>query len=134
MEYQPPTPPPPQIPDPSGANKTSMGLEPNLAAALSYVCCWISGLIFFLVEKDNQYVRFHALQSLITFGALTGLSIILEIISRLPIPGTWILAWIGWSIIWLLSLIVFLVLVIKAYQGERYHLPVVGDIVERHLK
>ena len=73
------------------AKSTSVGLEPNIAELLCYVVGWITGLIFFLLEKENKFVRFHAMQSIITFGAFSVLSIILSIFSRIPYIG-----WIFW--------------------------------------
>ncbi|MFC1968855.1 DUF4870 domain-containing protein [Chloroflexota bacterium] len=106
--------------------KTSMGLEPNLAGLLCYVLGWVTGLIFFIMEKENQFVRFHAMQSIVVFGALMIVSIILSFIP-----------FIGWVIGWLLgvlSFILWIILMLKAYKGERYKLPWVGDFAEKQLK
>jgi hypothetical protein len=48
--------------------KASTGLEPNVAGLLCYLVGWITGLVFILIEKENQFVRFHAMQSIIIFG------------------------------------------------------------------
>ena len=48
--------------------KQSSGLSKNTAAALCYVAGWVSGLVFLLVEKKDEFVRFHAMQSIVTFG------------------------------------------------------------------
>ncbi|MEA3459083.1 MAG: DUF4870 domain-containing protein [Chloroflexota bacterium] len=106
--------------------KTSTGLKPNLAGLLCYVLGWITGLIFLLVEKESQFVRFHAMQSLVTFGAITVGSIILG----------WI-PFLGWALdglIALLSLVLWVILMMKAYQGERYKLPIAGDFAEKQLE
>lgn len=132
MDYQPP--PSPIQSGPTPGKKTSMGLDENIAAALSYLCGWITGLVFFLVEKDSNFVRFHALQSLILFGGLNVLAIGLIIFGALPIPGTYIVSLVARSGIGLICLVAWIVLLIKAYQGERFHFPVVGDIAEKNLK
>jgi len=106
--------------------KTSTGLKPNLAGLLCYVLGWITGLIFIIVEKESQFVRFHAMQSLVTFGAITVGSIILG----------WI-PFLGWAqdvLIALLSLVLWVILMMKAYQGERYKLPIAGDFAEKQLE
>ena len=59
--------------------KTSTGIQANVAGLLSYVLGWLTGLIFFLIEKENKFVRFHAAQSLVVFGALTVLQIAIGI-------------------------------------------------------
>ena len=101
--------------------KTSSGLEPNIAGLLCYVLGWVTGLAFLLLEKENKFVRFHAIQSIIVFGAVTVLYIILF----------WI-PFLGW-IIWLLALVLWIVLMIKAYQGEMFKLPVAGQIAENQV-
>jgi uncharacterized membrane protein len=103
--------------------KSSTGLEENVAGLLSYVVGWITGLVFFLIEKDSKFVKFHAMQSIITFGGLMIVSIILGII---PI--------IGWVVSWLLNIlmiVLWIILMIKAYQGEKFKLPTIGDLAEK---
>ena len=60
-------------------SKTTTGMEPNLEGLLCYVLGWITGLIFLIIEKENQFVRFHAVQSIVVFGAYTVVAIILGI-------------------------------------------------------
>lgn len=105
--------------------KTGMGLQPNVAALLCYLAGWITGLIFFLVEKENRFVRFHAMQSLITFGGLMALYIVLGII---PVVG-----WLLLPIVGLAQIVLWVLLMVKAYQGEMFKLPVIGDIAEKQI-
>jgi uncharacterized membrane protein len=116
----------PGKPETSPSTKTSTGLEQNVAGLLCYVAGWISGIVFLILEKENQFVRFHAVQSIVVFGAITVVTIILSII---PIIG-WIISWI----IWVLAIILWIVLMLKAYQGQKYKLPVAGDIAEKNSK
>ena len=110
--------------------KTSMGLEENIAGALCYILTWLTGIVFLILEKDNKFVRFHAWQSIATFLPLTVIAWIIG----------WIFMWIpfiGWTIstlIWILVLILWLILMFKAYQGEMYKLPIVGDFAESQIK
>ena len=105
--------------------KTSLGLDENVAGLLCYLAVWITGIVFLVLEKDNKFVRFHALQSLLTFLPLS-------------IVG-WLLGWIpllGWAfaaLVGILTVILWLILMFKAYQGRKYKLPVVGDIAERGI-
>lgn len=103
--------------------KSSTGMEENVAALLSYVLGWVTGLIFFLIEKDSKFVKFHAMQSIITFGALTILYYIFLII---PVLG-----WIVDSILGILGFVLWIVLMIKAYQGVKFKLPIAGDLAEK---
>jgi uncharacterized membrane protein len=108
------------------SGKTSTGLQPNVAGLLCYVLGWVTGIIFLLLEKDNQFVRFHAIQSIVVFGAVTVADIILRFI---PIIG-WILS----VIVGILAFILWIVLMVKAYQGQRYKVPIAGNIAEQQLK
>ena len=102
------------------------GLEPNVAGLLCYLFGWVSGLIFFLIEKDG-YVRFHAMQSIIFSAAVCVLSIIFGILFMVPFVG-----WILFTILWIGTLIIWILLMVKAYQGERWKLPVIGDLAEKY--
>ena len=99
--------------------KTSTGLAENVAGLLCYVLGWVSGLVFVLIEKENKFVRFHAFQSIIVFVTLTVAGAILGRI-----------LFIGW-LIWLLGLVLWIVLMVKAYQGIRYKLPGAGSLAEK---
>ena len=99
--------------------KTGSGLPSNTAAALSYVLGWLTGVIFLLIEKDDKFVRFHAMQSIITFGALN----ILWVIPGINIFLGPFLAIVGF--------ILWLILIYKAYQGEEFKLPVIGDYAKK---
>jgi uncharacterized membrane protein len=122
--------------------KSSTGLDENIAALLSYVFGWISGLIFFLMEKDSRLVRFHAMQSIL----LNAAAIVVGV-------AIWILSVFNWLIIgnisgilsFLISLVVGLVAfvlgigiliavimcLIKAFQSQYFKLPVIGNFAEK---
>ncbi|HTY82455.1 MAG TPA: DUF4870 domain-containing protein [Dehalococcoidales bacterium] len=103
--------------------KTSSGLDTNVAGLLCYVAWWLTGIIFLIIEKENKFVRFHAWQSIFTFGAI---SIIQIILSFIPVIG-----WILGIIIWILSVILWIVCMMQAYQGKSFKLPIVGNIAEK---
>lgn len=117
--------------------KTSTGIQANMAALLSYLAGWITGLIFFLVEKDNKFVRFHAMQSIIVFGAFSALGIVLSVFASLVIAihAYFLLPLIGIlsTLLWLVALVLWIVLMIKAYQGEKFKLPIASDIAEKNV-
>jgi len=104
--------------------KTSTGLDENVAGLLCYVLGWVSGLVFFLIEKKNKFVRFHALQSIIVFGVLFLASFIL---GWIPVIGA-VISWL----ISILALVLWIILMIKAYQGEKFKLPWAGDLAEKN--
>ena len=102
--------------------RSSTGLEPRLAAVLSYLFGFVSGIIFLVIERDSQYVRFHAMQSTVTFISLFVIRVVAEI---LPLVGNAI----GW-LASLVSLVLWALLMVKAWQGERYMLPMIGEMAE----
>lgn len=114
---------------------TGSGLQPNLAAALSYLVGFITGIIFFLIEKENKYVRFHAMQSILFGAAWIILVIVLQVLSIalafIPYVG-WIFSLLIWVVIGLGGFVLWLLLMYKAYQGEKFKLPVIGDIAEKN--
>ena len=105
-------------------DKTSIGLTENVAGLLCYVLGWISGLVFLLIEQENKFVRFHAVQSIVTFGGITVLSIALSILGLIPFIG--ILFDILGYIVGLIAFILWIVLIVIAAQGKKYMLPWVG--------
>ncbi|MEK6690374.1 MAG: DUF4870 domain-containing protein [Nitrospirota bacterium] len=114
---------------------SSSGMEPNLAAALSYVLSIITGVIFFVIEKENKYVRFHAMQAILFGAAWIVLWIVLGIVSLglifVPIIG-WIINAVIYLGLGLGGFILWLLLMYKAYQGEKFKLPIIGDIAEKN--
>lgn len=113
------------------------GLEPNVAAALSYVLGIITGLIFVLLERD-PLVRFHAFQSIFLTVAWIvfwiAFTIVQGILFHIPFVGFLALI-IGFLVslgLGLGGLLLWIVLIIKAYQGQRFSLPIVGPIAERY--
>jgi uncharacterized membrane protein len=107
--------------NPQHTEKTSTGLDANLAAALSYLVGFVTGIIFLLVEKENRFVRFHAMQSTLVFAGIVLIDILLQIV---PFVGALLVIFIvipASAVLWLL-------LMFKAYQGEEYKLPFVGQM------
>ena len=103
-------------------SSTSTELQPNIAGLLCYLGGWISGIIFLILEKKNRWVRFHAAQSIIVFGTLTVAGIIL---GWIPLFGPAFS-----SIISVTGFILWIILMIKAYNGEKYQLPWAGNVAE----
>ena len=100
---------------------TTNGLTSNNAAALSYLLGFISGIFFFLTSKD-KFVRFHALQSTIASLGFMALNFALGMI------GLYMLT----NIINLASLILFIFLIVQAYQGKEFKLPIIGDVASKN--
>lgn len=105
--------------------RSSTGLPENIAGLLCYALGFISGAVFLAVEKESDFVRFHAIQSLTVFLGLLAVSVAAGFI---PL--------IGWAVALLVApanLILWLILMYKAFSGERFKLPLAGDIAEAQL-
>jgi uncharacterized membrane protein len=99
--------------------RSSTGLDENVAGFLCYLFGFLTGIVFLVVEKKSRFVKFHAMQSTITSLILF---VVLLIIGWIPIIG---------GLVKILSLILWLVLMIKALQGKEYSLPIIGKLAEQ---
>ena len=106
--------------------KTSTGLDANVAAALTYAVGWVTGLAFLVMEKDNRFVRFHAMQSTIVFATLSLGFILLQ---SIPLLGMLLSVFIVIPV----SALLWLLMMFKAYQGERFKLPIAGEMAEQRI-
>lgn len=102
---------------------STTNLTPNLAGLLCYLGIWVTGIIFIVLEQKNRCVRFHAIQSITVFGIL---GIANALLSQIPIVG-----WFFGVITGVLTFILWIVLMVKAYHGELYKIPLAGDIAEK---
>jgi len=104
-------------------SETSVGLSANVAGLLCYVLGWISGIVFLVIEKKSKFVKFHAWQSIMTFGVLTVASLVLGWIPIIGLVFDWIIG--------ILGLVLWIVLMIQAGTGKMWKLPWVGNWAER---
>ena len=116
----------------SAHNPTSTGLNGRTEALLSYLLGWLSGLIFFVVERKNRFVRFHAAQSFIFFGVVSVLYIVIRLLSIIPLLGFLLSPVLGCAILILLipAALIWLLLMIQAYRGVTVRLPIVSGYAE----
>ena len=105
--------------------ESSTGLSANVAGLLCYVLGWVTGIIFIVLEKKSTFVRFHAWQSIMTFGVLFVVSLIF---SWIPIIG-----WIIGTLIGVLSFILWIILIIQAGTGKMWKVPWAGDWAEKQI-
>jgi uncharacterized membrane protein len=109
-------------------------MSENLAATLSYALGWLTGLIFYLIDK-RPYVRFHATQSIVVFGGLHILTFIIGAFFGLSIlTGGFAGFSMGlalYRILDVVALVLWVVLMVKAHQGERYRVPYAADWAEK---
>ncbi len=103
--------------------KTELGMDENLEALLAYLFGWVSGIIFLFLEKKSKFVKFHAAQSTVVFLPIT---VVVWILFAIPFVG-WILA----GLIEIGAFILWVILLIKAYNGEEYELPIAGEYARK---
>jgi uncharacterized membrane protein len=133
-------------PQPSASRPAAGGLDPKIAAAISYI--WIVGLILYFMEKENRFVRFHAMQSILFGVANMVLMTVLIILAMIltvvfGVGGAAIggganaigailvfLIWIGVFLIVLVFIIGLVLAAVKAFQGKIFKLPIIGNIAE----
>lgn len=112
---------------------TSTDPNRNLVAALSYLLGFITGAVILLVEADDKYIRFHAMQSTIVFGGLFLLNIFVAVLfSQIRFLG--VVANIIGTLITVLALVVWVVSMVRAYQGKVFKWPIVGNLAESKVK
>jgi uncharacterized membrane protein len=106
--------------------KSTIGLDENIAALLAYLLGWISGLVFFVIEKQSDFVRFHAAQSIVTFGGLMCMSIVAPVIPFIGGLLSLLLAGASFGL--------WLYLMIMAFQGRRLELPLAGELARKLMR
>ena len=119
--------------------RSSTGLDANIAAALSYLFGLISGVIFFAMETESRFVKFHAMQSMLASVAAMILwiafMVVWTVLVRIPFLGVIaaIVGFLGWAVLALGLLAVWLFCMFKAFQGERFKLPYIGEMAEKQV-
>jgi uncharacterized membrane protein len=131
-----PPPPPPPLPTDADPKSGTTGLPSNVAAALACIPL-VGGLIFYILEKRDAFVRFYAMQSIL-FGLAWFLfniasKIVFMIFSSIPaIGGLLVFLWaVIQAIVQLAFLIVMIVAMVKAFSGVRWDIPYVGPIARK---
>ena len=115
--------------------ESSTGMSANVAGLLCYVAGWVTGIVFVVLEKKSTFVKFHAWQSIMTFGVLTVVQIILAIISGIAaftmLPGLALFAWVLTIIVAVLMFVLWIILMVQAGTGKMWKVPGAGDWAEK---
>lgn len=135
--YQAPTGPPAAgAPAPTVPPPVSTPLASNVAGLLTYVLGFITGIVFLVIEpyKNDRFVRFHAFQSILFSGVAIGFSIVWMILESLMLSvayGLWYVLFLIWVAVRLGFFVIWLFLLYKAYNNERFMLPIIGPIAAK---
>jgi uncharacterized membrane protein len=125
-------------PSAGGSGLALAGLQENVAAALCYLLLVLSGVLFLVLEpyNKNRTIRFHAFQSIFVWVAIVVASLAISIVSGIwalvPYAG-WMINSLLWSAFALAVFVLWLLLMYKAYNKERWVLPVVGPLAEKQV-
>jgi uncharacterized membrane protein len=113
--------------------KTSTGLDENIAGLLCYLLGVITGIIFYVIEKENKFVRVHAMQSIVVFGSILIINwVVIPIVMMIPILG-WVIGMLLGLVVFIVSIVLWVLLMYKAYKGEKYKVPFAGDFAEKYV-
>lgn len=128
----------------TAVESSETGLQPNVLAALAYVLGLLTGLVVYLLEPDDEFVRFHAAQSMVVSVMLVGVSIVFTVVQTAMFsvgvldPAGFVL----WSllslvftlvglVLWLASLAAWIYLIVRAFQGSTPRVPVAAGVADR---
>ena len=106
------------------------GLSENVAGLLCYLLGWITGLIFYFIDK-RPFVRFHAAQSIVVFGGLMVIRIVLSMLFVASGAAGFSVGFGLLSLVSILGVILWILLMIKAYQGEKFRIPLAADLADQ---
>jgi uncharacterized membrane protein len=112
------------------------GLTDNVAGLLCYILGFITGILFLVIEpyNKNRFIRFHAFQSIFLSVAWFAVTVLQSVVSAVLMNISFgLLGIMGllWTVLWLGFLVVVVLMMVKAYQGERFKLPLIGDLAEK---
>ena len=134
-----PSPPPPSAEPEPGPKSTSTGLPSNVAAAIACIPL-VGGIIFYILEKQDNFVRFYAMQSII-FGGVWILcwlvyAVAHTILGSIPAIGLFfaIILGIAWALISVAFLVIWIVAMVKAFTGVRWEIPYIGPIARKQME
>ena len=109
------------------SKKSVFDLDEKIAGLLSYALIFISGIFFYVMERENKFVRFHALQSTVWFLLLFVVYLVLGILGVFPFLGVIFIFLRG--VVWLLGVVSWIYLMFMAYKGAEFRIPILGDVV-----
>jgi uncharacterized membrane protein len=114
--------------------KSSTNLDPKVANLLAYLFSWLGGLIIWLMEKENRFVKWNALQALILgiiqIAAIVVISVILGLI---PYIGWFFFSWLGYliaGVAWILAVIC----IIMGFSGKTFRIPGISKLADKYFK
>jgi len=120
--------------DEDAAKKSSTGLDSKIAVLLAYLFSWLGGLIIWIMEKENKFVKWNALQALI-LGAIGFVSMMVfsVILGWIPYIGWFFFSWFGW-VIWGISWVLAIICIIMGFSGKTFRIPGIAKLTDKWFK
>lgn len=119
---------------PDFKKKSSTGMQSQIAVLIAYIFGWIGGLIIYLIEKENKFVKYHAMQALILgIIEVACVLVISVILGLIPYIGWFFFSWLGYAasaICWIFGIIA----IVKAFSGEIFRIPGVSKLADKWVK
>ncbi|MCG2790639.1 MAG: DUF4870 domain-containing protein [Actinomycetia bacterium] len=116
------------------SKKSSTGMEPKIAVLLAYLFSWLGGLIILLIEKENRFVKWNALQALILgIVQVACIFVISFILGLIPYIGWFFFSWLGWvlaGVAWIFAIIA----IVMGFQGKTFRIPGVSSLADKYFK
>jgi uncharacterized membrane protein len=119
------------------AAATSTGLAPRTAATLAYAAWWITGLMFWVLEREDRFVRFHAAQAIVAFGVIAGLVVGFASVAGASLsflPEAFMPLLIAAFVTWLGGLVLWLVAMWKAASGDAFRIPLAAQWADKLIR
>ncbi|MDR1539672.1 MAG: hypothetical protein LBU32_17065 [Clostridiales bacterium] len=113
-------------------DKSVFGLDEKISALLAYLLGFFSGIFYLIMEKENKFVRFHALQSTVWFLITSAASFLLNILSGVPVLG--FLFGILLTLVGIVTFASWIYLMYMAFKGVSFKLPILGEAVWNHIE
>lgn len=113
---------------------TSTGVDARLSALLCYLAWWVSGVVFLVLEQEHRAVRFHAAQSIVLFGGLTAVIVLLSVTSVAALfisPAIFQATWMVSYVVWFGAVVLWLIVLVRTFRGETWRVPFAGDLAAR---
>jgi len=116
------------------SKKSSTGMEPKIAILIAYLFGWIGGLIILLIEKENKFVKWNALQALILgIIEVACILVISVILGLIPFIGWFFFSWLGYvaaAVCWVLGIVA----IVKGFQGKTFRIPGISSLTDKYFK
>jgi uncharacterized membrane protein len=120
--------------DEDAAKKSSTGLDPKIANLLAYLFSWLGGLIIWIMEKENKFVKWNALQALILgIVQMVAIIVVSVLLGLIPYIGWFFFSWLGYviaGVCWILAIVA----IVMGFSGKTFRIPGIAGLTDKWFK